>query len=143
MHDTAMRTAAEFFEAYCNGRTEAVVIDIGSEDVNGSLRAVCPGRFKYIGVDLTAGKNVDIVLSDPYVVPIGNETADIVVCSSVFEHSEFFWLLFLEIIRIFKGNGLLYLNVPSNGNFHRYPVDCWRFYRNSGNALARWAQRQS
>ena len=22
--------------------------------------------------------------------------------------------------------GLFYLNAPSNGDFHRYPVDCWR-----------------
>ncbi|MDP5132388.1 MAG: hypothetical protein NWQ54_16010, partial [Paraglaciecola sp.] len=36
-----------------------------------------------------------------------------------------------------------YLNVPSNGGFHRYPVDCWRFYPDSGNALVSWAKRNS
>jgi hypothetical protein len=52
-----------------------------------------------------------------------------------------FWILFLEIIRILKPNGLFYLNAPSNGMFHRYPVDCWRFYPDSGNALIEWGKR--
>ena len=30
---------------------------------------------------------------------------------------------------------LFYLNAPSNGEFHRYPVDCWRFYPDAGGAL--------
>ena len=33
------------------------------------------------------------------------------------------------------------MNAPSNGNIHRYPVDCWRFYPDSGQALITWAQR--
>lgn len=47
----------------------------------------------------------------------------------------------LEIIRILKPNGLLYLNAPTTGSFHRFPVDCWRFYPDSGSALVRWAER--
>ena len=31
--------------------------------------------------------------------------------------------------------------MPSNGPFHRYPVDCWRFYPDSGVALQNWARR--
>jgi hypothetical protein len=53
-----------------------------------------------------------------------------------------FWLLFLEVLRILKPHGLFYLNAPTNGSFHRYPVDCWRFYPDSGIALAKWGQRQ-
>ncbi len=45
------------------------------------------------------------------------------------------------MLRILKQRGLLYLIVPSNGSFHRYPVDCWRFYPNSASALVRWAKR--
>jgi hypothetical protein len=44
-------------------------------------------------------------------------------------------------MRVLKPAGLFYLNVPSNGNFHRYPVDCWRFYPDSGGALISWAKR--
>jgi hypothetical protein len=44
-------------------------------------------------------------------------------------------------MRVLKPTGLFYLNVPSNGDFHRWPVDCWRFYPDSGNALVTWAKR--
>lgn len=51
-----------------------------------------------------------------------------------------FWLLYLEIMRVLKPTGIFYLNVPSNGEFHRWPVDCWRFYPDSGRALIKWAK---
>jgi len=70
-----------------------------------------------------------------------NESVDVIVSSSCFEHSEFFWLLFNEALRILKPAGLLYINVPSNGEFHRFPVDCWRFYPDSGVALQNWGKR--
>ena len=144
MHPSALQNCSLFFEVY--GKyfvpTESVrVIEIGSQDVNGSLRSVCPSNFDYIGVDFAPGKGVDVILEDPYVLPFASESADIVLSSSCFEHSEMFWVLFLEIARILKPGGLLYLNVPSNGMFHRYPVDCWRFYPDSGRALANWANR--
>jgi hypothetical protein len=39
--------------------------------------------------------------------PLKNDFADVIVSSSCFEHSEFFWLLFNESLRILKPNGLL------------------------------------
>jgi len=81
------------------------------------------------------------VLEDPYELPFEDDSLDVVVSSSCFEHSEFFWLSFLEVLRILKPDGLFYLNVPSDGVFHRYPVDCWRFYPDSAVALAKWGRR--
>jgi SAM-dependent methyltransferase len=117
------------------------IVDIGSQDVNGSLRSVAPPNNKYIGVDFVEAKGVDVVITDPYSLPFEDESVDAVVSSSCFEHSEFFWLLFNEALRILKPTGLLYINVPSNGQFHRYPVDCWRFYPDSGVALQNWGKR--
>ncbi len=143
MHDTAMAFGRKFFETYVRNKSDLVIIDIGSQDVNGSLRTVAPLNNKYIGVDFVEGKGVDVVISDPYVLPFADNTADVLVCSSCFEHSEFFWLLYLEMLRILKPTGVFYLNVPSNGSFHRYPVDCWRFYPDSGLALQKWARHSN
>src|SRR5262249_17897388 len=74
-------------------------------------------------------------------LPFEDGVADIIVSSSCFEHSEFFWLVFLEIMRCLKPHGLFYMNAPSTGLFHRYPVDCWRFYPDSGSAMANWGGR--
>lgn len=113
-------------------------MDLGSQDVNGSLRSVAPPSSDYVGVDFAEGRGVDVVISDPYKLPFDDGEFDVCVSSSCYEHSEFFWLSFLEALRIVKAGGLLYLNVPSNGPFHRYPVDCWRFYPDAGIALERW-----
>lgn len=145
MHSTAMMNFQNFVATYESGIASTGqkirVVEVGSQDVNGSLRSISPPSFEYIGVDFVAGKGVDVVLTDPYSLPFEDGFADVVVSSSCFEHSEMFWLLFLEIMRITKSSGLFYLNVPSNGEFHRWPVDCWRFYPDSGRALTTWARR--
>jgi SAM-dependent methyltransferase len=143
MHQSAMNTAKLFFDIYATEKNfpkGTKVLDVGSQDVNGSLKEVCPKFLTYMGVDFVAGKGVDIVLQDPYKMPFEDEHFDIIICSSVFEHSQMFWLLYLEIMRILKPKGIFYLNVPSTGEFHRYPVDCWRFYPDSANALVEWAK---
>jgi SAM-dependent methyltransferase len=144
MHITAMINSKLFFDVYSKkfiNQSNVTVVEIGSQDVNGSLRENCPEQFNYVGVDFVAGKGVDVILEDPYVLPFESNSADIILSSSCFEHSELFWLLFLEIMRVLKEDGLFYLNVPSNGEFHRWPVDCWRFYPDSGNALVSWGKR--
>lgn len=141
MHPTAMLNARMFFDVYGASFASGQVLDIGAQDVNGSLRDVCPAQLRYVGVDFVAGKGVDVILDDPYKLPFADQSVDIVVSSSCFEHSELFWVLFLEIMRVLKAPGLFYLNAPSNGEIHRYPLDCWRFYPDSGKALVTWAQR--
>jgi SAM-dependent methyltransferase len=141
MHDTAMHYGEAFFKTYLKNTKDITIIDIGSQDVNGSLRSVAPPNNKYIGLDFVEANGVDVLITDPYSLPFENESVDVIVSSSCFEHSEFFWLLFNEALRILKPAGLLYINVPSNGEFHRFPVDCWRFYPDSGVALQNWGKR--
>ena len=141
MHDSAMVIGRTFFEVYMAGATDKSIVDIGAQDVNGSLRSAAPAGNSYTGVDFTAGKGVDVVLEDPYVFPFADESFDVALCANCLEHSEFFWLTFLEMLRVLKPQGLLLLIVPANAAVHRYPVDCWRFYPDSGMALQKWARR--
>lgn len=141
MHFTAMKHGKLFFDTYLPQGQGKRIMDLGAQDVNGSLRQVAPAGSDYVGVDFEVAKGVDVVLDDPYFLPFADESFDVCVSSSCFEHSEFFWLVFNEILRVLKPQGLFYLNAPSNGHFHRYPVDCWRFYPDSGQALVRWAKR--
>ncbi len=141
MHPSALKNGKLFFETYASSLAGATIIDIGAQNVNGSIKDVMPPHLNYIGVDFVQGKGVDVILDDPYKLPFDDASIDIVVSNSCLEHSEMFWLAFLEMLRVLRPNGLLYLNVPSNGDFHRYPVDCWRFYPDSGQALVTWARR--
>ena len=139
MHKSALDTGKLFFDLYAGGAN--VIADVGSLDVNGSLRQFAPPGSDYIGLDFAEGNGVDVVLTDAYHLPLEDESVDVVVASSCLEHSEFFWLTFLEMVRVAKPHGLIYISAPSNSQFHRYPVDCWRFYPDSGRALQNWARR--
>ncbi|MDO9313888.1 MAG: class I SAM-dependent methyltransferase [Burkholderiaceae bacterium] len=113
------------------------VIDIGSFDVNGSYKPMFTrDGWTYTGVDLTAGPNVDVVLSSPYRLPFPSYSVDVIVSGQAFEHVEFFWLTWLEMVRVLKPGGLIFLLAPSRGPEHRYPQDCWRFYPDGYRALA-------
>lgn len=139
MHDTAREAGRAFFETY--GGSTGGVLDVGSLDINGTLRPFVPSGMNYYGVDLSGGPNVSIILDDPYSFPFGDGAFDLVVSTSCLEHDEFFWLTFVEMARVLKFGGHLYVNAPVGGVVHRHPVDCWRFYPDAGLALARWARR--
>lgn len=138
MHDTAMANAKAFVNKYVqHNMGEQVVLDVGSLDLNGSLREIFEGAKKYIGLDVEAGENVDVVASS-HAIPLGDDSVDVVVSSSCFEHDPMFWLTFLEMCRVVKPSGYIYINSPSNGPYHGYPGDCWRFYADSWKSLAAW-----
>jgi SAM-dependent methyltransferase len=138
VHDTALKHGRLFFESYWQPSFE-VVVDLGSQDVNGSLRDCCPPDARYVGLDMEPGRGVDIVVEPGAPLPFADASVDVVVSTSAFEHDVFFWETFLELVRVLRPGGLVYINAPSNSDFHRYPLDCWRFYPDAGIALAKWA----
>lgn len=142
MHPSAIQGAKDFFQRFQGEFENPTIVEIGSQNVNGSLRDVAPPS-KYIGLDFQKANGVDIVLENPYKFPIEDGIADMVITSSCFEHSELFWLTFLEGVRILKTNGLFYINAPSAGDYHAYPVDCWRFYPDAAGALVTWAKHNN
>lgn len=143
MHQSSMDKMAYFRQKYLASREgeSLTVVDIGSQDVNGTYRTLfVPPKWRYVGVDQAPGKNVDLVLDDPYKFrSMASSSVDVIVSGQTFEHVEFFWITMLEIARILKPGGLCCLVVPSSGPQHRFPVDCWRFYPDGLKALARYA----
>lgn len=114
------------------------VAEIGSADINGSYREVIELLgCSYTGVDLEAGPGVSVVLEDPYVFPLTDNTFDLVYSGQTFEHAEFFWKTFSQMCRIAKPNALIIVLSPSSGAVHRYPVDCYRFMPDAMAALAK------
>lgn len=120
------------------------IYDLGSQDVNGSYRPIFDlPQWQYRGIDMAAGKNVDVVLGTPYAWrEIASGSADVVISGQAFEHIEYFWITILEIVRVLKPGGLCCVVAPSSGPEHRYPVDCWRFYPDGMRALGVYAQME-
>ena len=119
------------------------IFDIGSYDVNGSYKELFLNKqWQYTGIDMREGPNVDKVMSNPYKLPINTHQADVLVSGQAFEHIEYFWLSWLDMVRATKPGGYIFLIAPSRGPEHRFPVDCWRFYPDAYRALARFGQMQ-
>ncbi len=141
MHISAMVSGDGFAKVY--GKPGFTVVDIGGQDVNGSLRNCFESRaMKYISVDMVEHPSVDIVVPPGERLPFEDGSIDMVVSTSCFEHDPCFWLTFREICRIVKPDGYIYINAPSTGSYHKYPGDNYRFYRDTSQALAFWSGKE-
>lgn len=119
----------------------AKVLDIGSYDQNGTYKELFRDTaVSYTGLDMTKGPNVDIVPKDVYQWnEIESQTYDLVISGQVFEHIEYPWLTIREIERILKPSGMCIIIAPNAGVEHKAPVDCYRFFPDGLEALAKWA----
>jgi SAM-dependent methyltransferase len=143
MHPSSYEKMAGFCRDYLANRADSplVIVDLGSWDYNGSYRPLFDRPpWRYVGVDLTAGQNVDIVLRDPYNWrELKSNSVDVLVSGQTFEHTEFFWETVLEIARVLKPGGLCCIIAPATGPEHRFPLDCWRIFADGMRSLARYA----
>jgi hypothetical protein len=141
MHDTALKIGGLVMRTYCPAKN-ARILDVGAQDMNGSLRDVAPKDADYIGLDHEAGKGVDIVVEADQPWPVEDDHFDLVLATSVLEHDPAFWETFEKMCRKARPGGHIYISAPSNGIVHRCPQDYWRFYPDSGLALKAWAARR-
>jgi len=141
MHYTSTVSGNYFANVY--GAAGKIVLDIGGKDVNGSLRPFFEKKdMKYICVDMEEDSSVDIVVKPGEKLPFENGSIDLIVSTSCFEHDPCFWITFKEMSRVIKLGGFIYVNAPSNGPYHGYPGDNWRFYSDAGQALSYWSSFQ-
>jgi len=138
MHKSAIKSFSLFKDNYLGSSRAIKIVEIGSRSINADIRNMLDNNFDYTGLDIEPGKNVDTVLDDPYKIPFKDSSIDVIISISVFEHTDFFWLTFLEILRVLKPDGLFFLNTPSNSKYHRHSSDNWRFYPDSSLALEKW-----
>jgi SAM-dependent methyltransferase len=113
------------------------VLEIGSRNVTGlTRRDLFPLCREYVGFDILCGEGVDVVgdvhkLSEHFT----EEHFDIVYSLSVFEHLLFPWKAVLEINKIMKTGGYIYLSTHPVWPEHEMPWDFWRFPKNGFHAF--------
>jgi SAM-dependent methyltransferase len=105
------------------------VVEVGSYDVNGTIRDLFAGP--YTGVDMRPGPGVDVVgRSDR--LPFPAAMFDVAVSTEMLEHDLRPWLTVAELARVVKPGGTVLLTCrgyDKRGCFpvHDYPDDLWRF----------------
>lgn len=144
MHASSHDKMRTLVDQYLGARREEplVIHDLGSQDVNGSYRDLFDSpHWRYTGLDMVPGDNVDLVLKTPYAWrEVASGSVDVLVSGQAYEHIRYVWVTMLEVARVLKPGGLCIVIAPSSGPEHRYPVDCWRFYPDGMASLARFAQ---
>ena len=112
---------------YLNKENKLNIADIGSFDVNGTYKRFFSNPlWSYTGIDISAGKNVDIVVKEHDWSNVVNDSYDIVVSGQTLEHVNAPWDWILKIKNICKPGGLIMIIAPWKWVIHRHPVDCWR-----------------
>ena len=140
MHHSAYVNAEKFYNKYCEDNIEnKKILDVGSYDVNGTMKPIFQ-KGQYVGLDMEKGPNVDIV-GVSHQIPFEKDEFDIVISSSCFEHDDMFWISYQEMCRVLKPGGYMYVQAPSNGPYHGWPGDNWRFYIDSWKALEKWGKK--
>jgi SAM-dependent methyltransferase len=139
VHKSARDHMALCITTYLRRDRHYDVLDFGS--FSGAQRGMTHRRqlqgynVTYTGVDIRPGPNVDVVMKKPYRLPFRSKSFDLVVTGQTFEHIPFIWTSFLEICRVLRPSGLIFLTAPSRGNPHFF-LDPWRFYPDSMRSLA-------
>lgn len=130
-----------FIKNYIDTNERKRLLDIGSYSVNGSYRDLLEVyNVEYVGLDIEAGPNVDVVPEDIYSWDcLEDESFDYLISGQAFEHIEFPWLTIKEIYKKLKPGGIVCITAPSGGPEHKYPYDCYRYFSDGFRALARFA----
>jgi len=82
------------------------VLDIGSQNVNGTNKPMFYKAKEYIGLDLDSGDNVDIVCkAHEYNEP--DESFDTIISTECFEHDMYIEDTLKNVVRLLKPHGML------------------------------------
>lgn len=104
------------------------ILEVGSRNVNGSLRELAaPWAEEYIGVDIEAGRGVDVLM------PAGElprqfapDEFDIVISTEMLEHVED-WRAVVAGMKYVCGDLLLVTTCSRGFKYHEHPIDAWRY----------------
>ncbi|MFJ5487199.1 class I SAM-dependent methyltransferase [Hansschlegelia beijingensis] len=143
MHKSVYGHMSEAVRDFLDPELSYTIVDFGAKASNGAAQKISDlfKGYNYVltGVDVEEGAGVDVVLSDPYEIPLESRSADVVICSHRFENIPYFWTTFLEMARLLKVGGRILLAAPSRGHLHGGSIDAWRFYSDGFKALAAFA----
>lgn len=110
---------------------EKSVVEVGSMNVNGSLRSHVEslGPSSYVGVDFLAGNGVDVVCdASDLVKRFGKNSFDVVISTEMLEHAEDWQGAVKSMKRVLRPGGILLLTARGPGfPLHGYPHDWHRF----------------
>jgi hypothetical protein len=90
------------------------IIEIGSLDINGTVRGFFEEPAEYIGVDLGPGRGVDVVCEGQDYDGATN-SFDVAISVECFEHNPHWKATFLNMVRMVRDEGLVVMTCATTG----------------------------
>ncbi|QNN53125.1 class I SAM-dependent methyltransferase [Nocardioides mesophilus] len=90
------------------------VLEIGSYDVNGSIRSLFESAREYVGVDLDDGPGVDVV-GFGHEIADADGSFDLTISGECFEHDPHWRATFANMSRLARPGGLVAFSCASRG----------------------------
>ena len=124
------------FISEIRGKKHLKILDLGGRDRSKIDRSKTYGEHDVTVLDIIDSKNVDVVgdahnLSE-YFKP---NLFDVIVSSSVFEHLHSPWKVVIEMNKVLKRNGLVFISTHQSVGIHDQPWDYFRFSEYSWRSL--------
>ena len=136
MHNAAMEFVYSSFHNWKGDKTNLKILDIGSLDINGSVRPLFkPFTSKYVGLDVQEGPGVDIVYdAAKFTKP---NSFDVVVCAEVFEHTPDWQTILKKSYKNLVQGGIFIATMAGEGRpphsaIDEKPIREWEHYANIG-----------
>jgi len=136
MHNAAMEFVYSSFHDWKADRTDLKVLEIGSLDINGSVRPMFkPFQAEYTGIDMQEGPGVDYVLDAAKFINF--EAYDVVVCAEVFEHTPDWKQIIYNCYNNLVEGGIFIATMAGEGRpphsaIDENPIREWEHYSNIG-----------
>lgn len=125
MHPSSMLAMKNFIEKYLDKNKELDIIDLGSYNINGTYKTLVEStkNWKYTGMDIEAGPNVDVVGWDNI-----TKKYDVIISGQCLEHVNHPWDWLKNLKNYIKDDGILCLIAPHGFDEHRHPIDTYRYF---------------
>ena len=125
MHIESMNLMNFFVDKYLIDMKGCSVLDVGARNVHpedqDSYSSIFKPDFKYFGMDVEPGNNVDIVGFEN----LKDKIFDIVISGQTMEHVNHPWDWLKSLTPFFSK--YICIIAPHKFNEHRYPIDTYRY----------------
>lgn len=133
MHDSSFNTMKHLLQSFVTPGSN--VLDVGATNSMWNYKdAVLANNCTYNTLDWGDGADFKVNSYDWSHIP--KDRFNVVITGQAFEHDKYFWKTVENIKNILKPGDMVIIIVPSCGDIHRYPLDCWRFYPDSAETFA-------